>query len=240
MDQGVAADAAEQGARLALKGCCSPTPHRAAQDPSPRPLPVGQQGGEAATAAAAARTANPPLGYRSDLGAIAWRHRHMPGDGPEWAVTPSAPAAPREVCPARRRPPTSPGADAVGTGAKPVTAAGGRPPHAPPHRAHYVAWPGSAQRSIETYFHGKIRSIFGFRVAEIAQAPTVMQLPICSSFPGGRAAVGLPPRLQAPPAGGSSGAQWDRGRQCCSPAATVLRRRQNSEWGTSGGTVRGP
>lgn len=32
---------------------------------------------------------------------------------------------------------------------------------------------------MQTYFHGKYRSIFGFWAAEIAQAPRVVQLPIC-------------------------------------------------------------
>lgn len=154
-------------------------------------------------------------------------------------TTTSQPAAPHKVCPARRCPVAFPGAHTVGAGAKLLTGARGRAPRAPPHQAHYVAWPGSTQQSIETYFHGKIRSIFGFWVAEIAQAPTVMQLPICLSFLGGRAATGLHLCPQAPPAWGELG-DTAGPRQCHSPAATTLQAKADQCVGNQQRKGRGP
>lgn len=68
------------------------------------------------------------------------------------------PAAPSEVHPAWPWPP-HPHSPHHGTGGRGDT-------RAPLHQACCATWPGTKQQSIETDFHGKIRSIFCFWVAD--------------------------------------------------------------------------
>lgn len=180
---------------------------------------------------------NPPLGHLSDLGAIAWRHQPTPGRAPGAGHSAQRLPVHRRtgsvLPPASQQLPARPALRAMSLsipwsphcrhkGQTTHWGWGETPPcSSAPSILCGVAWQHT--QSVETYFHGKIRSTFGFRVAEIAQAPTVMQLPICPSFPGGRAATGLNPCPQAPPAWGKLGdtaGLW----QCCSPAATQQRK----------------
>lgn len=129
------------------------------------------------------------------------------------------PAALSEVCPARPWP------------LHPHSPHHGTDTRAPPHQAHCAAWPGTTRQSIETNFHGKIRSIFGFWVAEIAQAPTVTQLPICPRVPGGRTVVGLHPCPQAPQERGDTARPQPR--QSREPAEEGQNTEENKTTGNS-------